>query len=247
MRIDTRVLAILSTARIEGACVRLIGQLDRALYLKVNKVLAAAGGKWERKAQAHVFDCDATHRMDQIILTGEVSVPKDDFDFFPSPPAVVARLLELAEIRSGMRVLEPHAARGAIAFACADLGALVDCCEIQEGFTTFLSTSEKFESVRTMDFLALPPEPVYDRIVMNPPFSKRADIYHVQHALKFLKSNGRLASVMSAGVMYRADALTQSFRERVMAAGGRFEPLPEKSFKPSGTDVSTVIAVIPSA
>jgi 16S rRNA G1207 methylase RsmC len=35
---------------------------------------------------------------------------------------------------------------------------------------------------------------------MNPPFARQADIHHVNHALKFLKPDGLLVSVMSAGV-----------------------------------------------
>ena len=101
MRIDDEVLAVLSAAQTEGCNVFLTGQLDRKLYDRTNKVLEAAGGKWNRKARAHVFAADAFDRMDQIILSGSVEVPKDEFNFFPSPPAVVARLIELADIEPG--------------------------------------------------------------------------------------------------------------------------------------------------
>ena len=47
MRVDDDVLAVLSAAEVAGNEIRLIGQLDRAMYNKVNKVIEAAGGKIE--------------------------------------------------------------------------------------------------------------------------------------------------------------------------------------------------------
>ena len=248
MRIDSEVLAVLSSATTEGSNVFLTGQLDRTLYDRTNKVLEAAGGKWNRKARAHVFAADASDRMDQIILSGSVDVPKDEFNFFPSPPAVVARLIELADIEPGMRVLEPSAGQGAIAWACAEAGALVDCYEIQQGnaFTLAMAAPVDLGRTVTADFLTIAPEPVYDRVVMNPPFMKQADIKHVTHAHKFLKQGGLLVAVMAAGVTFRTDARTKAFWELVEGHGGHVEPLPENSFKASGTGVNTVIAVIPA-
>lgn len=246
MRIDDEVLAVLSVADTNGCNVTLTGQLDRKLYERTNKVLEAAGGKWNRKARAHVFDADAAERMDQIILSGTVDVPKDEFNFFPSPPAVVARMLELADIEQDMKLLEPSAGRGAIAFACAELGAAVDCYELMEANFTAIAGDPRLESVRHMDFLAQAPEASYDRVVMNPPFLKQADIKHVLHAHKFLKPGGLLVSVMAAGISFRTDARTTAFKEFMYQHGGHIEPLPDNSFKASGTGVNTVIVVIPA-
>ena len=85
MQVSNDVLAVLSAAQANENQVQLVGQLDRALYAKVNKVLEAAGGKWDRKAKAHVFGAPAADRLDQIILSGSVEVPKDEFNFFPRP------------------------------------------------------------------------------------------------------------------------------------------------------------------
>jgi predicted RNA methylase len=246
MRIDDEVLAVLSAAETAGQNVVLPGQLDRKLYERTNKVLEAAGGKWNRKARAHVFDADASERMDQIILSGTVEVPKDEFNFFPSPPAVVDRLMHFAEVGEEMRVLEPSAGKGAIAYACAEAGAVVDCFELMESNFAALAGDARLGHVKRADFLEVEPEPVYDRVVMNPPFLKQADIKHVTHALKFLKPGGLLVAVMSAGVTFRSDARTAQFRDLVDARGGHIEPLPENSFKASGTGVNTVTAVIPA-
>lgn len=99
---------------------------------------------------------------------------------------------------------------------------------------------------KSIDFLMVEPEPIYDRVVMNPPFGRQADIKHVNHALKFLKSGGMLVSVMSSSVTFRSNKLTADFRQMVEDRGGHIEELPESSFKSSGTMVNTVIVVIPN-
>lgn len=246
MKIEDDVLAVLSRAEAAGNAVTLTGQLDRKLYERTNKALEAAGGKWSRKAKAHLFEADAADRIEQMLATGSIEVPKDEFNFFPSPPAVVARLLALADIRPGMRVLEPSAGKGAIAYACADAGAAVDCYELMEANFVALAGDARLGPVRHMDFLAQAAEPSYDRVVMNPPFLKQLDIKHVLHALKFVKPGGLLVSVMASSVTFRDNKLTQDFRDLVRARGGDIEALPDGSFKASGTNVNTVIVTIPA-
>lgn len=245
MRVDDEVLAVLSRAETNGNALMLTGQLDRRMYERTNKVLEAAGGKWNRKAKAHIFEDEAANRVDQIILSGEVDVPKDTFNFFPSPSAVVARLMELADVQHGMRVLEPSAGKGAIAYACADAGATVDCYELMEANFVALAGDARLGSVRHMDFLSQSPEASYARVVMNPPFAKQADIRHVLHALRFLKPGGLLVSVMAASVAFRDNKLTQDFRDLIRERGGDIEALPEGAFKASGTMVRSVIVTIP--
>src|SRR3972149_847602 len=56
--IPEEVLVVLRRAVIEGTRLRIVEQLDRKLYVAVNKGLEAAGGKWDRKAKAHTFGDD---------------------------------------------------------------------------------------------------------------------------------------------------------------------------------------------
>lgn len=248
MRVDNAVLNVLAAADMAGNRLVLTGQLDRALYTQTNKVLEAAGGKWDKKAKAHLFPVDAADAMEQIIQTGEVTLIRtiqQDFGYFPTPPAVVARLMELAEVEPGMLVLEPSAGQGAIARALFDAGAVVDCVELLQANFDVLAKQAPYNAVRQGDFLTITPEPDYDRVVMNPPFARQADIHHVNHALLFLKLEGLLVSVMSAGVVFRDNVLAKVFRDRVLARGGTIEPLPDGAFKDSGTGVRTVVVRIP--
>ncbi|WP_313495401.1 methyltransferase [Pseudoxanthomonas mexicana] len=239
MRVNPRILTILSNATTEGRSLTLVGQLDRKDYVAANEVIEAAGGKWNRKAKAHVFDGDAADAMEQVLLTGEVTIPQD-FGYFPTPPAVVARLVELAQVAQGQRLLEPSAGKGNIATAFKDI-ATVDAFELLEANVSDLASLGWLNSVERADFLTIEPRQDYDRVVMNPPFEKRADIKHVMHAAKFLKPGGRLVAVMSSGVVFRDDRLATEFRQFVTQHSGKIEELPPESFKSSGTSVNTVI------
>ena len=68
--IEEDVLTVLSTLEIDENDVMITKQLDRKLYLAVNKVLERIGGKWNRKAKAHVFDADPTERLNNVIECG---------------------------------------------------------------------------------------------------------------------------------------------------------------------------------
>lgn len=244
MRVSNEVLTVLSAAEVSGNEVRLVGQLDRSLYMATDKVLQAAGGKWNKKAKAHVFDSDAESRIDQIIVSGDVVIPKDAFNFFPTPLGIVRKLLDAADVHSGMACLEPSAGMGAIAGELAKCTKSVKCFELMPDNAQHLR--DLGYDVAEIDFLCAEPSPVYDRVVMNPPFAKQADIKHVVHALSFLKPGGLLVAVMSAGVTFRSDRRTVDFRALVEERGGYIEALLDGAFKESGTMVRTVMVVIPS-
>lgn len=246
MKIPNTILEVLDRAETDGSRLILTGTLDRKLYLDTAKVLEAAGGEWNRKERAHLFDGDAADAIEAVILSGEVVSAKQQFGYFPTPAPIVDQLLDLARIQPGMRVLEPSAGRGAIALAAARAGALVDCVEIQPEHAEVIRDEHQLDvTVLVADFLTTSPQPVYDRVVMNPPFARQADIAHVRHAWEALRPGGLLVSVMSAGLTFRQTNAAVAFRSRLDALGGELHPLPEGAFKESGTGVNTVIAVIP--
>lgn len=246
MKVPANVLAVLDRAETDGPRLVLTGTLDRKLYLDTAKVLEAAGGKWSRKERVHLFNGDAADAIEAVILTGEVVSRSQQFGYFPTPAPVVQQLLDLAAIEPGMRVLEPSAGRGAIALAAAKSGALVDCVEIQPEHAEAIRDEHHLDvTVIVADFLATNPQPVYDRVVMNPPFARQADIAHVERAWQALKPGGLLVAVMSAGITFRQTSPAAAFRARLEDVGGELHPVPEGAFKESGTGVNTVIAVLP--
>lgn len=244
MKISEDVVDVLRRCSVEGRALTLPEQLDRKLYVKVNDVLVAVGGKWDRRAKAHLFHEDPEEAIQQAIALGEITTAKD-LGFFPTPPEVVDRLLELACLAPGLSVLEPSAGRGAIAFPAARQVREVHVCELDPKNYKELQRLSFATSLHNGDFLAIQPRPVYDRVIMNPPFGKQADIHHVQHALKFLKPDGRLVAVMSAGVLFRENKLAADFRHLVVRRNGTLEELPPGAFKVSGTMVRTIVVTIP--
>ena len=247
MKLSQEVLEVLSACNVHANSVQITaGQLDRELYLKVNEALEALGGKWNRKAKAHMFEADPVDALDNAILTGEVERAKD-LDFFPTPKGIACEMVAMLGNIKGAHVLEPSAGEGAIAQAIVEAGGLPWCVELNVKRHLHLRTHvPQAICAAPQDFMAMKPLPEaafdsFDFCAMNPPFSKRQDIFHVSHALKFLKRGGKLVSVMSAGVTFRKDKLTTVFRETIEDCGGVFHKLPPGPFKASGTDVNAVI------
>lgn len=246
MRVTDDVMLILTNCRTEGDKLYLPGELERKTYVAVNKVLEAAGWTWNKGAKAHVSDGAAEEALDQIVLSGEVVRPQD-FGFFETPDPVADMMAEEADLRPGQIMLEPNAGRGALARRMANIAGRLDCFELQAKHVAYLRAAFRGlpVNVEEQDFLNVPAAALYDRILMNPPFAKRADVWHVVHAYRFLRPGGVLVSVMSAGARFRQDAAAQDFRALVDSCGGYVEALPDDSFVESGTRVRTVMTVIP--
>ncbi len=225
------------------------GQLDRKLYVGVNKVLEELGGKWNRKAGGHLFFNEISDRMEDLLQTGRITDSKKELGFFETPVAVAARLAREAEVRHGMSVLEPEAGTGRLADAVRESVqpgfALITCVELDCERYRGLLNKGYFE-VFNLNFLETVPDSDgrYDRVVMNPPFARRQDIHHVRHAFRWLKAGGVLAAIMSGGVVFREDKLALDFRHEVDAADGTIIPLPEGSFSESGTEANTCIVTM---
>ena len=155
---------------------------------------------------------------------------------FPTPRELAARLCAFALDGARPRVLEPSSGTGVLVRAVLEHtpGAQVAALELNYNLA-------KATGAECCDFLEWSaPEP-FDAIVMNPPFSKGADVRHVRHAATMLAPGGRLAAVMSAGVTFRSDRLFREFREWADEAGGHIEPLPDDTFRECGTSVRTVL------
>ncbi len=228
--ITPEVLTILKRSRINGLSLHLPEeQLSRDLYLKVAKVIANAGGKWNKSAKAHTFTSDPSELLGLAIKTGKTESKKQKLQQFFTPPELAAHVVAMAEV-SGKKVLEPSAGHGALANECIAQGAKsVHCVELDH--QNVLVLKERHDRVFETDFLTQVQSADYDRVVMNPPFTKNQDIRHVSHAMGFLKSGGRLVAIMAAN----------TDRPFFSMPGINVEPLPEGSFKQSGTGVNTVL------
>ncbi|THA38155.1 methyltransferase [Streptomyces sp. A1547] len=240
MKIDADVLEIIRSARCDGPILFLGGRLEGSLYQRVNLALSAVGGKWDRWKRGHVFPANAADAIAGLLAEGEVTTDAER-GYFPTPPALVDEILDLADIQAGQEVLEPSAGTGTMAQRIADRGGLVDCVEVDQGRADIIRSQGYARRVTVADFLTLPVAARYDRVVMNPPFAKQLDIRHVQRALRWIRPDGLLVAVMFGGLTFRTNVLATDFRSQVREARGTIQPLPDHWFK----GIRTVLAVIP--
>lgn len=240
--IDRDVLDVLQHCEFDDERLVLVGQLDRKLYQRTNKVIEQLGGKWNRKAKAHLFDGVAAEICADAISSGEYEYvdEKQKYQFFETPRSIADDLVNRAGVGHGMKVLEPSAGRGAIAEAIDRAGGEPFCVELQAKLVVEL---ERWHCIHG-NFLDIEPVETYDAVVMNPPFTRSQDIAHVRHAFRFLKPSARLVAVMSLGFTFRTDQRAQDFRDWLAANGGSYSELPEGSFRESGTGVRTVVVEV---
>lgn len=259
LKFDNDVLEVLKRMSVQPCDSGFIGiiseQLDRNLYINVNKALEAMGGTWNRKAKGHIFTEDPRTYFESTIDSGKIVIERDGF--FETPKTIVEMMIKKVGVLPGktMRnkkvvdeqpytILEPSAGMGAITSVLEEHGISflqIHCCEKNKKRAEFLAS--KGYKVVCDDFLATTPEEVYDRVFMNPPFEELQDIDHVRHAYKFLKQGGRLVSVMSEGPFFRNDKKAVEFRKWLEPIGYS-QKLDQNSFEESGTGVNTRLVII---
>lgn len=234
--ISPEVEAILRRSVIDGHALRVVEQLERPMYLAVNKVLELLGGKWNKKAKAHLFAGSPIASLDEALDVGSVVDEKKTFNFFPTPKSVCQDMVDAAGLELGQHILEPSAGTGNILDAINDsVGIDVRLVAIEINSKLAHALRGKASAIDCTDFLELKMEgsPCYDRILMNPPFENGADIKHIRHALTFLKPGGRLVAICASGPRQN---------EQLKPLADRWEELPNGTF--AGTGVRTVMLVI---
>lgn len=161
--------------------------------------------------------------------------------YFSTPEPVIDLMLDYAKIEPHHTILEPSAGAGAIVDRLpAD--NLIVVYEINPTLCKILQA--KGFDARPIDFLEAGGQFAFDRVLMNPPFEKLADINHVIAGFERLKSGGRLISVMSPSAFFHSSKKAQAFRDWFEELGGEVIDLPEGSFKAAGTGVASKLIII---
>lgn len=248
-QVGEHILGIISGGTFDGPVYRLPeGVLPRPVYVEVNKVLEAMGGKWNRGRKGHVFDGDADDALESVILTGQFANLKQDLGQFDTPEEVADYVVIEAGISAGMTVLEPSCGIGNLALAAKKRGAVVTGIELDPKRQAKAAERVAMADCYCLDFLKVNGSSGllnhFDVALMNPPFGKRVDLDHVEHARRFVRPGGQVVSIMSAGVVFRRDRRSVAFRELVRSNMGTIVELPKGSFKVSGTSVNTVLVTM---
>lgn len=173
-----------------------------------------------------------------------------DLQFYATPQAACEKVFENCHPRAGARVLEPSAGEGAIvrALLAKQPDVEIDAIEIHPGRATLLRQIRGVNSVRETNFLDVAPEPIYDLVVMNPPFYRTHWMDHVRHAFEFLAPGGKLVAILPASAEVNETRQHKAFRAWVEKVTRRWNrrwiDLPAGSFASSGTNINTVLLTI---
>jgi hypothetical protein len=249
--ITPEVAAVLAQSRINEDEVFLPAQLDRKMYMAVNKVLAECGGKWNKGRGAHVFPVGAVDTLKTAMDSGRVIRDKVIRQAFYTPDEVANRLVASLGIpdyedrlednaENPVRILEPSAGDGALIRAVRKINrvSFIKAIEIDQVCCNHLQDSDPQGMLRIVcrDFLTYEPreDDRYDFIIMNPPFQRGQAFEHVHHALQFLKPAGKLGAILPSN--FDADWLQPH--------SVNYWRLPAGTFKESGTNIETMMLVL---
>lgn len=157
-----------------------------------------------------------------------------DLQFYKTPEKAADKLVEWACINNDMSILEPSCGDGALIDAIFKTKKRsISVLGIEVDFNRAEQCKRKGYSVVCDNFLDKTPEPRFDRVIMNPPFYGKHYEKHIRHALKFLRSGGRLTSILPSTARYDHGLLDD--------LNGQWADLEVGSFSESGTNVNTSI------
>lgn len=168
------------------------GDADKHLRQEAVRVIEAIGGA-DVGGGNFAFDYDAGDVLGEVLASGMIPDHKSH-QYYPTPRHLAQEAVQLAEIAPGHRCLEPSAGQGAI----AELMPRDTVCVEASQLHCAVLEAKGFESIHFGDFLQYHPGRVFDRIVMNPPFSQGRAQAHVEHAASMLAPGGRLVAILPA-------------------------------------------------
>lgn len=200
--------------------------------------LAAAVECFDTLLQSAVIPPDPNAIRLRDMLYRAKMYQKGDIQF--TPPELAKELVALAGVRKDSRVLEPEAGIGNIADAAKEVTDHVDCIVRMTDFCEILKL--KKHNVIGNDLLTAETAPIYDAVVMNPPFSEECE--HIKRAFDFLRPGGSLVAVCSSSIQWKSTRKYEQFRDwlsehthSIDECGAKFEM----------TGVHTVVLVVDKA
>lgn len=200
--------------------------------------LAAAVECFDTLLQSAVIPPDPNAIRLRDMLYRAKMYQKGDIQF--TPPELAKELVALAGVRKDSRVLEPEAGIGNISDAAKEVTDHVDCIERMTDFCEILKL--KKHNVIGNDLLTAETAPIYDAVVMNPPFSEECE--HIKRAFDFLRPGGSLVAVCSSSIQWKSTRKYEQFRDwlsehthSIDECGAKFEM----------TGVHTVVLVVDKA
>lgn len=195
----------------------------------------------DTRAAARVTPADVAAMRDAIKQGVQVqAVPQ----LFPTPRDVAEKMELHADIQPGDRCADLSAGTGMLIgamggrmFQDTTPRGSVTAVEIHAGLCARLRVDFPLTRVICADFLQLTGDDCgpFDKILLNPPFEKGADIKHIKHAAGFLAPGGVMVALCAAGPRQH---------DELQPMADYWEVLPAGTFKAQGTGVNVALMVI---
>jgi len=152
-----------------------------------------------------------------------------------------AMVREAGPALPSMRYLEPSAGDGRLVHLLRLAGAeQIDVCETDAAARERLLAAGEAHLVGE-DFLSYRPAVLYDRIVMNPPFSRNTYVRHIEHAWSLLAPGGRIVTLGPNGL---GDLLTRCALELPGCISATWEMIEKNAFREYGTGIEVTFATL---
>ncbi|EIZ1085888.1 DUF4942 domain-containing protein [Klebsiella oxytoca] len=178
----------------------------------VERVFLMIGGrKDEDRKNCYRFDFNPEPVFEYLFINGTLP-DQDSHQFYPTKGDVRQRALDLAEVHASHSVLDPSAGFGDF---LAPLTGKIDVTAIEIHPVAAATLRAKGYNTIQGDFLGVKPidTGLFDRVLMNPPYSEGRWSHHLLHALSFIKPGGKLVAVLpaSASSSPKVDAIGEGY------------------------------------
>lgn len=162
-----------------------------------------------------------------IVDAASLRLYKKQFNFFETPEPLADRMAGwIDDLAEGSRILEPSAGMGALIKAiqrqAKNFPLFIDACEPQPEFIPILEALGATH-VGT-DFAEYRPKPIYDAVIMNPPYKNKMAECHVNHAWNACRPGGRIVALVG---MKATDYIDEEFLGYVFER----DVIPKKTFE----------------
>ena len=198
---------------------------------------------FDREAQDHINRALAEYYGDVLPDTPDEPKAKQpgtdlakDLQFYPTPAAAAKELVDRAHLVEGMAVLEPSCGTGNIMDALRDKQPRLRVTGVECHAGRAEEARAKGHHVQTANLLQIAPSPVFDLVLMNPPFYGKHYQKHVEHARRFLKPDGAVYAILPI------TAVTDHGYIEPGRGWDKWKDLPVGTFSESGTNINTGIA-----
>ena len=171
---------------------------------KIDMILKSIGGSEivYNKIKWYGFNYNPINVIKKIAITGKIDNYKS-FQFYPTRKELASKAISFLDLHDDNveKILEPSAGQGGLCDVIDEKWKdKIDCVEISDINQQILTI--KGYNVVGGDFIAYSKNKgqIYDRVIMNPPFSKGRAERHVIEAFDLLKENGILVAIIPASM-----------------------------------------------